>query len=79
MAPLMHFPYLSLLCDALYRIEAPHFVAWLTAAQDGAVTSCAPILRRSFAGSNIRFVTDECARRGWQIELVVRSDANADT
>ena len=55
--------------DMLFRITAPHFVAGITVAHNGAVTSAAPICRWMF-NKSIAYVRRYCAGRGWGIEHV---------
>ena len=58
-------PYLTF-GDRCWQITAPHFVAGLTEAPDGSITSAAPIIRY-FYNANMSWVRRYCASMGWQL------------
>jgi hypothetical protein len=54
---------------ALYRLEAPHFVAGLLLDAHGRVHEAAPILRWA-TGKTIAEIQRYTTRKGWRLEVV---------
>ncbi len=59
--------------DQLWRVEAPHFVAGIVVAQNGAIVNAAPILNWS-CDRPFAWFKDYCARKGWKLERYSEGD-----
>ena len=63
-------PKLSLVTSGmLYRVLAPHFVAGIVVAQDGAIIHAAPILSWAKRGTFAAF-KQQCLTRGWRLQAI---------
>ena len=53
----------------LWRVTAPHFVAGIVEAQDGAIVETAPVMKWAGNWSMAAF-RSYCVRKGWKCEVV---------